>query len=167
MSRGLGKIERQILAALSPTEPGVYPGRTVPQIARVLAGLSPYGLTSRELPRGLRESVYRAIRSLARKGLVCRKAERRIKGGELWTLAGTAAAEAEAKRKRDQREERKRRKQEEEFEKLSAEYAERTGKLRPDTTRLAAMLGRLGSDSAGERERRRSDSSWPSRSVSA
>ena len=61
MSRGLGRVERAILAALAEVHPDSY-GRSTPRLAAQLYGKHP--------TQAQRAAMHRAVSSLDRKGLV-------------------------------------------------------------------------------------------------
>ena len=61
MSRGLGRVERAILAALAEVHPDSY-GRSTPRLAAQLYGQHP--------TQAQRTAMHRAVSSLERRGLL-------------------------------------------------------------------------------------------------
>jgi predicted DNA-binding WGR domain protein len=108
----------------------------------------------------LRESVLRAIRRLAKKGLITKDVRYGRLGGRLrgtyWMLAGVAAKDAEAEHKRKQKEARKRKRYEEEF----SQEEHKSKPQSPLTTRQASGGEVLNAASAAEKERKRLGLTW-------
>ena len=153
MSRGLGRVERQIIMFLE-----AYDRMAGTEVASWTGG-------ARDNP-----SVRRALKRLQAKGVVVRLPERHERS-IVWALTKTARAEAKRQRRRDQ--DGARRAEEGRRERREHEEAQRAARRRFDqgrsTARLERLLGMLGSSHGGEvanaalaveRERQRLGKTW-------
>ena len=158
MSRRLSRLEQQILEALKPNIHSNDPSLEARTIATRIAGLR--DTRNRDLPPGLRESVLRAIRSLAKKGLIAKDVRFGRLGGRFrgtyWMLAGVAVKDAEAEHKRKQKEAGKRERYEEEFSREEHKPKPQS----PPTTRQASDGEVLKAARAAEKERKRLGLTW-------